>query len=235
LIVPADSGLGILQNLTGHLVGVEEYANGSYLAQIHPLRGMDADNFNDLSRQRYTSVVDLSVTSALNRLPEFIPSRTQVRYARSLTAEDFKNSNVILLGSKHTNPWVSLYESRMNFKLEYTADVDHSYVLNEHPGGAEQKLYWNGAESPVHSTYGVIAYLSNPGSGGHTLILEGLNMAATQAAADTLLNATSIRATLQQAMLPDGTLKPFEILVETTSIGASAPDSRIVAFRVHPE
>jgi len=232
LIVPADSGLGILQNLSRHLVGVEEYANGSYLAQIHPPQGMDIGNFNDLSRQRYTSVVDLSVASALSGLPEFIANRVQLRYARSLTAEDFKNSNVILLGSKHTNPWVSLYEARLNFRLEYTPDVDGSYVLNTHPSAGEQGVYRNGADSLTHSTYGVIAYLPSAGGSGNVLIVEGLNMAATQAAADTLLSSTAIRSTLAKATLPNGSLKPFELLVETTSIGAAAPDSRILAMRI---
>ena len=232
LIVPGDSGLGILQNLSRHLVGVEEYANGSYVTQIHPPQGMDIGNFNDLSRQRYTSVVDLSIASALSGLPEFIANRVQVRYARSLTAEDFKSSNVILLGSKHTNPWVSLYDGRLNFRLEYTPVVDDSYVLNTHPGAGEQQVYRNGADSLPHSTYGVIAYLPSAGGSGNVLIVEGLNMAATQAAADTLFSSGAIRSTLAKATLPNGSLKPFELLVETTSIGAAAPDSRIVSTRI---
>ncbi len=88
----ADSGLGILQNLTGRLVSLEQYANGSYLIDTKPMPGLSLDNLNDLRRQRYTSVVDLNITSMLTCLPEFAGSRAQVRYARSITAEDLKNS-----------------------------------------------------------------------------------------------------------------------------------------------
>ena len=234
LIVPSDSGLGILQNLTGHLVTLEEYVNGTYLADGKPVLGLEPGNLNDLRRQRYTSVVNLKITAMLTQLPEFIASRSQIRFARSITAEDLKSSNVILLGSKHTNPWVSLFESSLNFRLEYMPEVDHSFVLNVHPDGAEQARYLNGTDGTTDRTYGVIDYLPNLDGTGHVLILQGLNMAATQAAADILFNSTEIKPILKQAILPDGSLKSFEFLVETRSIGATDPDARIIATRIYP-
>jgi hypothetical protein len=233
LIVPSDSGLGILQNLTRHLVNIEEYANGSYLSEMPLPPGMDARNLHDLGRERYTSVVSLNITSQLMRLPEFTADRTQVRYARSVTAEDIKNSNVILLGSKHTNPWVSLFEKRLAFRLEYTPEVDESYVLNEHAIGTEQKIYRNSTDATSNHTYGAIAYLPSLDGAGHVLIVQGLNMAATQAAADMLSNTSVIQPVLRQATLPDGALRPFELLVETTSIGATAPGAQIIATRMY--
>ena len=152
LIVPADSGLGILQNLTGHLVGLEEYANGTYLTDIKTPAGLDLGNLNDLRHQRYTSVVDLNITSMLTQLPEFAGSRSHIRYARSVTTEDLKHSNAILLGSVHTNPWVSLFEKDLNFKLEYMPEVDQSFVKNEHPFGAEQPRYLNGTADAANHT-----------------------------------------------------------------------------------
>jgi hypothetical protein len=234
LLIPADSGLGILENLTRHQVDVDEYANGTFLSNLQLPPGLDVANFNDLRRQRYTSVVDLDIASRLTKLQEFSPSRTQIRYARSITLEDFKNTNVILLGSKHTNPWVSLFEAKFNFKLEYTPNVDESYVTNTHPIASEQRVYRNGTSSAASSTYGTIAYLPGLDGAGHVLIIQGLNMAATQAAADALFNASIIQPVLQQARMPHGALRPFELLIETTSVGASAPGARIVATRIYP-
>jgi hypothetical protein len=235
LIVAADSGLGILQNLTGHLVDLNQYANGSFLADLQSPPGLNERNLNDLRRQRYTSVVDLNIASTLTRLPEFIANRTEMRYARNVTAEDIKNSNVILLGSKHTNPWVSLFEKKLNFTFEYMPEVDDSYVLNENPSGTEQKIYRNSTDDKSNRTYGVIAYLPDLDGTGHVLIIQGLNMAGTQAAADILFNASVIKPVLQQAALPNGTLRPFELLIETTSIGATAPGSQLIAMRVHSQ
>ncbi len=235
LIVPADSGLGILENLTRHLVNVEDYANGSYLSDFQIPAGLNDREFNDLRRQHYTSLVDLDIATRLTKLPEVLPTRTQVRYARSITAEDLQNSNVILLGSKHSDPWVSLFEKKLNFKLEFTPLADESYVLNEHPIGTEEKLYRNATDQTPGPTYGVVAYLPEPGGVGHALVIEGLNMAATQAAADTLFNPNLIEPVLRQAQLPDGSLRPFEYLIETTSIGAAAPGSQIIATRIHAQ
>lgn len=235
IIVPSDSGLGILQNLTGNLVTLEEYVNGSYLADAKPVPGLGVENLNDLRRQHYTSVANLNVAARLIQITEFAAGRSQIRFARSITAEDLKSSNVILLGSKHTNPWVSLFENDLNFRLEYMPKVDQSFISNKHPLSAEQAKYVNGTGGTADHTYGVIDYLPNLDGTGHVLILQGLNMAGTQAAADILFNSAQIEPVLKHAALLDGSLKPFELLFETTSIGASAPDARILSTRFYPK
>jgi hypothetical protein len=233
LIVPADSGLGIVENLSGHQVSVEEYANNSYLADLKAPPGLEAGNFNDLLRQRYTSVAALNITARVTRLPEYLSTRTQIRYARSITAEDLKDANVILIGSKHTNPWDELFEKRLNFRLEYAPTVDQSWVVNEDPRAAEQEVYRNGVDGTSNRTYGTISYLLAPDGSGHVLILQGLNMAATQAAAEVVFNRDMIRPILQQATLPNGGLRPFELLIETSSVGATDPGAQIIATRFY--
>jgi hypothetical protein len=233
LIVPSDSGLGILQNLTSHLVSIDQYANGSYLSAMAAQTKVDERNFQDLGRERYTSVVSLNIASRLVRLPEFVANRTEIRDARSVTAEDFKNSNVILLGSKHSDPWVSLFDKRLNFTLEYAPEVDVSYVLDKHPSGTERGIYRNSTGSGSNDTYGAIAFLPNMDGSGYVLIIQGLNMAGTQAAAETLFNSKDIQPVLRQATMPGGALRPFEMLIETTSIGASAPEFQVVATRIY--
>jgi len=156
-----------------------------------------------------------------------------IRYARSITAEDLKSSNVILLGSSHTNPWASLFEGRMNFRLQYSSTVDQSLVLNEHPNGKEQKQYLNGTGQMANRTYGVIDYLPNLDGGGHVLIIQGLNMAATQAAADVLFYSPDMRPILERARLPNGSLRSFELLIQTSSIGATDPGAQIIATRFY--
>ena len=202
LIVPSDSGLGILQNLTGHLVNLEEYANGTYLNDMGPLPAVSIDNLNDLRRQRYTGLAELKITSMLTQLPEYVKDQSQIRYARSLTAEDLKSANVILLGSSHTNPWVALFDKELNFKLTYLSEINRSFVLNENPTGMELKQYSNGVDDTANRTYGTIDYLPNLDGTGHVLIIQGLNMAATQASAEILFKSVAMKPVLEQAALP---------------------------------
>ena len=231
--MPADSGLGILENLSKRSVTVEQYAYGSYLQPMAAAGGLDEGNFNDLGRQRYTSVVDLNIVARLIRLPEYIESRAQIRYARSVTAEDLKSSNAILIGSKHTNPWVALYEPAMNFALEYTQTVDQSYVVDRGASGTEAKTYTNGSADSDNPTYGVIAYLPSLDGTGHVLIAEGLNMASTQAAADLLFQESAIAPVLRAARRGNGSLRPFELLVRTSSVGATSSGAQVLLTRIH--
>jgi len=96
LIVPADSGLGILQNLTRHPVHLGDYVTGTYLTDSSSLPGIDSRNMKDLRTQRYTSAVDLNIAVSLSRLPELMPDRFSIRYARDLRMEDLKHANAIL-------------------------------------------------------------------------------------------------------------------------------------------
>lgn len=233
LILSSDSGLGVLENLTHRPAVIEAYANGSYLAEIKPPARLDMGNLNDLRHQRYTSFVDLNITTQIIQLPEYIANRAQLRYARSVSTEDLRTSNAILIGSKHTDPWVALFEKGMNFQLEFTPEVDRSFIRNVNPAPGEQAIYENGPDTADNHTYGTIDYLPSLDGEGHVLILQGLNMASTQAAADVLFDSKAIRSVLEQARRPDGSLRPFELLIETRSIGANAPDARILATRFY--
>lgn len=235
IIVTADSGLGIVENLTHTETTLDRYASGRYLADAKPPTQMDEANFADVSRQHYTSSVDLGIASALTRLPEYTPDRTQIRFARDLRVQEMQNSNVILLGSVHTNPWVALFEPRLNFKLIYTPEVDQSYIVNRHPRSGEEKIYANGSADGRSPTYGVVAYLPDAGGVAHVLIIEGLNMASTDAASKILFDSNAIRPVLAAATSPGGHLHAFELLIETTSVGPAAPTAHIVATRIYPE
>ena len=231
LIVPADSGLGILQNLTGHSVHLGDYVSGAYVAKTTAVTGIDARNVKDLRTQRYTSVVDLNITYSLSRLPELVPDRFAIRYARDLSVEELKHSNAILLGSLHTNPWVDLFQKDLNFLLEYYPEVDDSVVVNRHPLSGEAGVYKNAWAGDSPRTYTVLAFVPSLDSKGSVILLQGLNMAGTQAAADFLLNEQAMFPILQKARLSDGTIQPFELLLEASSIGANAPEARVIAER----
>jgi hypothetical protein len=229
-IVPADSGLGILQNLTEQPAELADYANGKYLSDVQS-RQMDDANLDDLRTQRYTSIADLAITTRLARLPEVIPDRFVLRYARDLRMDDLRNGNAILLGAIHTDPWVTLLQQPLNFQFICEKQVNDCYIVNRRPGPGERPIYASPAKNPSQETFAVIAFMPNLSATGHLLLIGGLNMAGTQAAADMLLDSESMQPILQKARLPNGSLKNFELLVETSSLGAEALPSRIIAAR----
>ncbi len=67
-IVPADSGLVIMQGLTRSAVSLGEYASGSYRSKTTSFTGLSKADLQELGGRRYTSIVDLNIVSHLSRL-----------------------------------------------------------------------------------------------------------------------------------------------------------------------
>jgi hypothetical protein len=231
-IVPADAGLGILQNLAKEPASLTDYVNGEYITNVKA-SGLDQGNLDDLRTQRYTSMVDLSITSRLTHLPEVVPDHLIVRFARDLRMDDLKDSNAILLGAIHTDPWVGLLQGSLNFQFACGKQVDDCYIVNSHPTAGESPVYRSDLSRASPETYAILALLPNLDHNGWILLIEGLNMAGTEAAANMLLDDATMRPLIRQSTSPAGLLKPFELLIRTRSLGAQALPSQIVARRLY--
>jgi hypothetical protein len=158
-----------------------------------------------------------------------------VCYARDLRMDDVRSGNAILLGSVDSNPWVGLFEQQLNFRFSFDPKSDSApTIVNEHPLAREQPVYATHHNGSWHGTFGRIAYLSNLDGTGHILLVGGLNMAGTQAAGEFVLNPTLMQPTLDHARAPDGSVRPFEILIETSNVAANASSPHVVSERVAP-
>jgi hypothetical protein len=230
-IVPADSGLGTLQNLTGQPVTLTDYLSGKYFSDVKST-GIDTGNLEDLRTQRYTSMVDLNITSKLVQLPDVVQDHLIIRYARDLRMDDLKDGNAILLGAIHTDPWVSLLQEKLNFQFSCGKHVDDCFILNTHPAAGERSVYRIAPDDPSHETYAIVALLPNLGQTGKILLIEGLNVAGTEAAANLVLDDPTMRSILGQIKLHDGSLKPFELLIETKTVDAQALPAQVICRRL---
>jgi hypothetical protein len=234
-VVPADSGLVIMQGLTRQPVSLGDYVSGKYQSDGTSHAGMSPDDVRELGTRRYTSIVDLNLVLRLSRLKQVVPQRMMVCYARDLRMDDVRSGNAILLGSVDANPWVGLFEQQLNFRFSFDPKSDSApVIINQHPLAGEQPVYANHHDGSWHSTFGRIAYLSNLDGSGHVLLVGGLNMAGTQAAGEFVLNPTLMRPTLDHARAPNGSLRPFEILIQTSNVAANASSPHVVSERVAP-
>jgi hypothetical protein len=231
LVVPADSGLVIYQNLTKRRIPLAEYATGEYQKHTVSPLGIDPATVNELGERRYTSVVDLHLVSLLSQLPAVVKNRFKVRYAREVTLDDLKQSNVILLGSLDSNPWAELFQKDLNFQFEFPHDTDDAVIRNLHPMAGEKMFYETNQKDPARTTFGVIAVTPNLDGTGHILLIEGINMAGTEAAGDYLFS-DACAPLLHQIFDAKGNMMPFEVLLKTSNIGANAPQPQIVSQRI---
>jgi len=65
------------------------------------------------------------------------------------------------------------------------------------------------------------------------LLLQGLDVAGTQAASEALFHPEVIATVLDKALRPDGILRPFEILLRAESIASNAAGVQVISYRIH--
>jgi hypothetical protein len=235
LVVAPDSGLVLFHGMSGKDVDLKGYLDAGYrsepdiLPQIGPTASLK-DSELDLANRRYTSIVDLNTILSLKDRAQMLRSQVSVRFARDLRPNDFKMGDVILLGASEADPWVEFYEPRLNFLFRDDYKGVFS-ILNRNPQKGEPARWECRWDDPQRRVFGVVAYLPSLVGDGNALLLEGTGMSGAEAGMDFVLDDVRLLPFLDRIRRTDGTLPPFEVLLGTHNIGASAGQSEIIAWR----
>ena len=231
IVVPSDTGLVMWQSATGQTIDLERYVSGSYRAQSTGDIPTGQVNPADLASRRYTSIVDLSIVKQLTQIADAQKSRLVLSYARDLRVDDLKEANAILIGAAAANPWVELFEPKMNFVFA-DAHIRQYSVLNRAPTGTEPARWTSNYDDPQHRVYGVVGFLPNLGGTGSVLIVEGTSMAGTQCAWDFVADDSSFLPFINRIKRPDGSIPHFQLVLDSTNLTGSAIKRSILAWRV---
>jgi hypothetical protein len=232
-IVTADNGLGVLQDISGRYATLHDYMDGSYFAQFDKEMTPEQKTLHRLSRERLTSVADSSAAAAMVLLPEANGHPVRLRNARTLQLTDLKQSNLVLLGSSYGDPWVTLFEPGMNFQINYHAynDTYESEIVNRSPRQGEEHVYVNNSTSAPYTTYAIVALVPNLDRSGWVLLIEGLTMAGTEAAADFVLHGDI--APFMREVTRNGAVRPFEVVLKTTNLDSESSPPSILLKRIY--
>ena len=131
------------------------------------------------------------------------------------------------------NPLVEMFQGTMNFHIVSRYDQRRSWIENTVPESGEQKVWVSNWSAPEHTTYAIIALVPNLSGTGHILLLDGLDVSGTQAAAEELLRGNNLEPIFRKAETRFGELRPFEIVLESQSINSNSYRTRVIASRVH--
>lgn len=230
-VVPADVGFNLLEELSGHPLSLAEYLKGGYLEL--PLAGVDVHTVDYLHSGKFTSFADSQIVAALASLPEYKMGRTILRFPRDLRLDDLKDSDAVIIGSVSSNPWAAIAEGGANFRIVDRQGTESATIVNANPRPGEAATYESHWNEPQHETFALVDFLPNLNGNGHLLLLQGLDVAGTQAAAETLFHSNAMTPILQQATRPDGSLRYFEILLRSTSIDSNSAGPQIIASRIY--
>jgi len=233
LIVPADSSLIVLRSFTRHAVSIADYASGRYLSAVHCQQPCDPSLLSTLAEHRYTSLADLQFAVALSHLPEALPSRTVIRYARDLQMDDLKHDNLILIGSLEADPWLQFFQGQMNFVLHDDRSAGALRIENRRPAGSEQASYLYDPNDPAHRGYAVVAFLPNLSGTGNVLVVQGFTLAGTQAATEFVTSGRDFDALFASIIARRRGLPHFEVLLRTMDVNGLGARPSVVTYRVY--
>ncbi len=237
-IVVADTCLVMLQDILDTDIQLSGYLDGQYPASLleHVPDQSLQKALRLISTRQYTSLADLNSAQRISELSHrYTPTSPAIRYARHINVRDFKTGNFILLGSRRGIPWVRLFDSQLSFSMEEDKRTKSYFFRNKTPRSGEPAA-WRQEAKPDNTleTYADIALVPNLGNTGHVLMLAGIGMEASEAAAE-FVAGPEFRKALT-AILPKNGGRPqfryFELLLRTRAVAGAARSSQVVTSRV---
>ncbi len=235
-IVVSDGRL-MLRLLADKQFSLDQYVGSDFLGSMTPSH-MDA-NLSRLvayiSGSQITSYADTLVASTFMHLAGASSKDLLVCTARDLDRREIDGGNLIFVGGPISNPWVSLFADRLNFKTMENGVGGRMYFLNQHPLKGELAEYeglrntGSGGED-----YATLALLPGSSGNSHVMILQGLREEGTEALAILLANERD-RSDLERALqMGNGSKLPeyFEALVRTRTVAGAPVSFQLVATRI---
>jgi hypothetical protein len=230
-VVCGDAVVQIYKDLVGDAPSVPEYENGSYLK--HPALLASVAKDSRLWESVHTrQLVATGSVQALSRLVRAIPEgHLSVRHPREVGVRDFVDDNVILLSGPFANPWVQLFEPKLNFRVVQDARKT-VYVQNTSPAPGESAEYRNHEEGPKRINYARLAYLPNLGGKGRILLIGGPSAPLMELIGSAVSSPQFLRQLADRLGAEEsGSLPYCEMLLEVEEIAGAPVRTRIVAAR----
>jgi hypothetical protein len=233
-ILLADTSFALAEDIMRRKIALPDYLNYNYkrMAEDPSLPESQRDDLARVLERNNGSIADFQVGAQILALDKE-RHRFTLESSRSYSPEAAKHHSLILIGSRQSNPWVSLFADNMNFDLEYDSATRRPYVVNREPQAGEAQQYPAGeGAKPVGMGYAVIAFMPDLSGKGKTLIIEGTDSQATGAAGDFVTSEDSL-AQLEKKF-PTGTIPYFEILLRTVQLSGTPLHGEVIAYRIYP-
>ena len=234
-LIVADSCISLFTDIVDAPVNLQDYINRTYLLG-------DIANQKDAERRRtlqflmsrrYTSMADVLTVQRITSLSALDHKSVSIYFARDYPSQRLRSMNVILLGSKRSNPWVEAFEEKMNFRMEYDAATGDNRVLNLHPKAGETASFMvPGRTIDPSESLAIIAYLPSSEGNGAALILAGTGLQGTTAAGEAFVSPKFQKVADALPKTPSGRLPYFEALLNTHAIGSTVQSFSVLATRV---
>jgi hypothetical protein len=229
-IVTADTSYALAEDMLHRPISLDDYLDYKYksYADLPGVTPATRDALNLVLDRNTGSVGDFEAAERIMEMDAH-SSALKLASARAYTPQSIKNNNVILIGSRESNPWVELYKDRLNFFVEYDPALHRSYIANRSPVAGEQRVYE--ILNDKDRAYSVVAFIPNLSEHRYTLIIAGTDSQGTRAAGEFVTSRAGIAAIRQR--LPAAQYPYFEVLLSSSRIEGTTLNTSIQASRGH--
>ena len=229
-VVLGDAAFGNMQGILGARLSLEDYLKPGFPGSVMPpgLAPEYVRVFQAIGGTLLCGFGNVVIAQRLTVLAERNRWRLSIRHARELTTRELADGNLILLGSRMSNPWVSLFDKELVFQSEW--DVENQVLLfrDTKPLQGGRTAYASAGPNGIPgSAFAVIALLFRSDSAGEdscVMILEGTKAEATEAAWDFVADPSRrqvVLGGLGKEAAKTKQQRSIEILLETKVMGGS--------------
>ena len=231
-MIMADGNLVILEDAIQQDISLSDYQNKEFrwLAERKIEDPAIRALVLNVANRNHTSMADASVLRRFTLLFAGNGLPFDAISAREATINQVTgHSNSILMGSRRANPWVTLYEDRLNFQTVFEESPRVAYFVNRAPQAGEVREYrgrW------THGGFCRVAFLSTAKGNGNVLLISGTDVPSTEAGGEFLASEESVGQLRRAFGLASGEPMPhFEVLLQTRLVNNTVAQFDVVAKR----
>jgi hypothetical protein len=231
-VVLSDSNLGLFEDAIQRQLSLNEYRDKDFnrLGDELIKDPLERARWKQLVLQYSTHVSDARLAATFSALNAARHIPTEIVFAQDFAVAYLQSHNLILLGSRRTNPWLELFEDQLNFRSVFQETPALAYFRNRSPLPGESATYtvrWR------KQGYCRVAFLPNPTRTRNVLVISGTEMASSEAGGQFISSERWIQALRSALGLGGkGRFPYFEILLKVDFVTWNTPKFDIVAHRI---
>lgn len=230
-LVLSDANLVVFEDAIGRHVDIQEYQSKAF-ESLATSRIQDPAMrmlMLNLVGRVYTGQSDAIVARKLSLVCAASDLRLDVVNAREMSASQIAAHNTILLGSRRANPWLNLFEDKLNYRAGFEESPRLAYFTNEAPKPGEEREY-RGHFGRLG--YCRVAFLPNAKGSGNVMLITGTDVASTDAGGEFVTSDTWLRVLRRALNLREDEPFPhFEALLRGQVVNNSVPQFQFVTAR----
>jgi hypothetical protein len=232
-LITSDPEIVPIQGITGSRISLSDYVNQNFFSERSTLAPQIKEILLDTLHQDLATPGDTRIAVSLAELAQSSSRTISVQPSSRTRVSDLKtDDNFIFLGSPRSNPWVSLYNDRLDFQFFTPQGTQNEEIRNVHPKPNEQSIYipttGNAGES-----YAIVAFVQNPDQDGQVILLAGATGQGTDAAGRFVTDLPRLSTALRNCGVSSShPLEHFELLLRVSVMVGSTRGLDVAACHI---